>query len=44
MLAVSTEKLKKTDPAYELACNLWHDTIPVILRTLLQLVRYVQYP
>ncbi|KAJ9237889.1 hypothetical protein DTO169E5_5060 [Paecilomyces variotii] len=40
MLAVSTEKLKKTDPAYELACKLWHDTIPIILPTLLQLVSH----
>lgn len=39
MLAISTERLKKTDPAYELACNIWHDAIPVILPTLLQLVR-----
>lgn len=39
MLAVSTEKLKRTEPAYELACNIWHDIIPVILPTLLQLVR-----
>ncbi|PLB38415.1 karyopherin MSN5 [Aspergillus candidus] len=38
MLAVSTEKLKRTEPAYELACNIWHDIIPVILPTLLQLV------
>ncbi|KAL3482455.1 armadillo-type protein [Aspergillus californicus] len=38
MLAVSTDKLKKTDPAYELACTIWHDLIPTILPTLLQLV------
>ncbi|KAI9927716.1 hypothetical protein ASPWEDRAFT_113938 [Aspergillus wentii DTO 134E9] len=38
MLAVSTEKLKKGEPAYDLACNIWHDTIPMILPTLLQLV------
>ncbi|KAF7170009.1 hypothetical protein CNMCM6106_004870 [Aspergillus hiratsukae] len=31
MLAVSTEKLKKTELAYELACNIWHDIIPIIL-------------
>ncbi|KAF4200969.1 hypothetical protein CNMCM8927_002264 [Aspergillus lentulus] len=31
MLAVSTEKLKKTDLAYDLACNIWHDIIPIIL-------------
>lgn len=39
MLAVSTDKVKKNEPAYELACTLWHDTIPIILPTLLQLVR-----
>ena len=40
MLAISTEKLKKSDVAYGLACSLWGDTIPIILPTLLQLVRY----
>ncbi|KAL2219423.1 armadillo-type protein [Thermoascus aurantiacus ATCC 26904] len=40
MLAVSTEKLKKTEPAYELACSLWRDIIPIILPTLLQLVSH----
>ncbi|KAJ6157769.1 hypothetical protein N7470_005361 [Penicillium chermesinum] len=38
MLAVSTDKLKKTTPAYEVACNMWHDLIPEILRTLLPLL------
>ncbi|KAL4926925.1 karyopherin MSN5 [Aspergillus undulatus] len=38
MLAVSTDKLKKTEPAYEIACTLWHDIIPIVLPTLLQLV------
>ncbi|KKK25029.1 hypothetical protein P175DRAFT_0560730 [Aspergillus ochraceoroseus IBT 24754] len=38
MLAVSTDKLKRSDPAYEIACNLWHEVIPMILPTLLQLV------
>ncbi|RAK96179.1 karyopherin MSN5 [Aspergillus ibericus CBS 121593] len=38
MLAVSSDKLKKTDQAYELACNVWHEIIPIILPTLLQLV------
>lgn len=38
MLAVSTDRLTKNEPAYELACNIWHDTIPIILPTLLQLV------
>lgn len=41
MLAVSTEKLKKTDLAYDFACNIWHDIIPIILPVLLQLVRQV---
>ena len=45
MLAISTEKLKKklkkSDVAYYgLACSLWGDTIPIILPTFLQLVRY----
>jgi exportin-5 len=39
MLAVSTDKLKRTDPAYQIACELWCETIPLILPTLLQLVR-----
>jgi exportin-5 len=43
MLAVSTEKLKKTELAYELACNIWHDIIPIILPVLLQLVRRVTH-
>lgn len=43
LLAVSTDKLKKTDQAYELACALWHDTIPIILPVLLQLLGYVCY-
>jgi exportin-5 len=43
MLAVSTEKLKKTDLAYDLACNIWHDVIPIILPVLLQLVRHVPH-
>ncbi|KAL5337340.1 armadillo-type protein [Aspergillus crustosus] len=38
MLAVSTDKLKKSEPPYELACTLWHDIIPIVLPTLLQLV------
>ncbi|OKL56700.1 hypothetical protein UA08_08012 [Talaromyces atroroseus] len=38
LLAVSTEKLKRTDPAYELGCALWRDVIPIILPTLLQLI------
>lgn len=41
MLAVSADKLTKGEPAYELACTMWHDTIPLILPTLLQLVRWV---
>ncbi|KAL2865836.1 karyopherin MSN5 [Aspergillus lucknowensis] len=38
MLAVSTDKLHKTEPAYEIACTLWHDIIPTILPSLLHLV------
>ncbi|KAB8229169.1 hypothetical protein ETB97_002516 [Aspergillus alliaceus] len=40
MLAVSTDKLKKNEPAYELACSVWHETIPIVLPTLLQLVSH----
>ncbi|KAJ5820132.1 hypothetical protein N7474_005723 [Penicillium riverlandense] len=40
MLAVSTDKLKKTAPAYAVACEMWHDLIPQILTTLLQLVSH----
>ncbi|KAL4879609.1 armadillo-type protein [Aspergillus karnatakaensis] len=38
MFAVSTDKLKKSEPPYELACTIWHDIIPTVLPTLLQLV------
>lgn len=39
MLAISTDRLKKTDPAYQLACKTWHGAIPAILPTLLNLLR-----
>ncbi|RMJ25119.1 hypothetical protein PHISP_04018 [Aspergillus sp. HF37] len=38
MLSVSTDKLVKNEPAYELACKIWHENIPIILPSLLQLV------
>ncbi|BCS22295.1 karyopherin MSN5 [Aspergillus puulaauensis] len=38
MLAVSTDKLKKAEPPYDIACTIWHDIIPTVLPTLLQLV------
>lgn len=40
MLAVSTDKLKKSAPAYQVACDMWHDLIPQILPTLLQLLSH----
>ncbi|KAG5288663.1 nuclear import and export protein Msn5 [Histoplasma capsulatum G186AR] len=40
MLSVSTEKLQTTDPAYLIACDLWRDSIPLILPTLLQLLSH----
>ncbi|PWY92679.1 hypothetical protein BO70DRAFT_425351 [Aspergillus heteromorphus CBS 117.55] len=40
MLAVSSDKLKKAEPAYELACSVWQDIIPIVLPTLLQLVSH----
>ncbi|KAJ5192543.1 hypothetical protein N7449_008685 [Penicillium cf. viridicatum] len=40
MLAVSTDRVKKSTPAYVTACEMWHELIPVILPTLLQLVRH----
>ncbi|KAG5290004.1 nuclear import and export protein Msn5 [Histoplasma ohiense] len=40
MLSVSTEKLQSTDPAYLIACDLWRDSIPLILPTLLQLLSH----
>ncbi|KAJ5884949.1 hypothetical protein N7495_009459 [Penicillium taxi] len=40
MLAVSTDKLKRTSEAYSVACDMWHDLIPKILPTLLQLVSH----
>ncbi|CAG8356147.1 unnamed protein product, partial [Penicillium nalgiovense] len=39
MLAVSTDRVKKSSPAYATACQMWHELIPIILPTLLQLVR-----
>ncbi|EAS28945.3 exportin-5 [Coccidioides immitis RS] len=38
LLAVSTEKLKPSDPPYQVSCELWKDMIPLILPSLLQLV------
>ncbi|KAJ5197953.1 uncharacterized protein N7498_007070 [Penicillium cinerascens] len=40
MLAVSTDKLKKSAPAYQVACDMWQDLIPQILPTLLQLLSH----
>ncbi|KAJ6009248.1 hypothetical protein N7499_005330 [Penicillium canescens] len=40
MLAVSTDRLKKTAQAYVVACEMWHELIPLILPTLLQLVSH----
>jgi len=40
MLAVSTDKLKKSAPAYQVACGMWQDLIPQILPTLLQLLSH----
>ncbi|KAJ5306200.1 hypothetical protein PENANT_c024G03864 [Penicillium antarcticum] len=40
MLAVSTDRLKKTAQAYGVACEMWHELIPLILPTLLQLVSH----
>ncbi|WEW59920.1 karyopherin [Emydomyces testavorans] len=40
MLAVSTEKLKPSDPPYRISCELWKDMIPLILPSLLQLVNH----
>lgn len=40
MLAVSTDKLKKSAPAYQVAGDMWHDLIPQILPTLLQLLTH----
>ncbi|EFE42128.1 hypothetical protein TRV_03128 [Trichophyton verrucosum HKI 0517] len=42
LLAVSTEKVKKDEPAYQIALDLWKDTIPLILPTILQLIRFWQ--
>ncbi|EEP82733.1 conserved hypothetical protein [Uncinocarpus reesii 1704] len=38
LLAVSTEKLKPSDPPFQITCELWKDMIPLILPSLLQLV------
>lgn len=43
MLAVSTDKLKKSAPAYSVACTMWQDLVPQILPTLLQLLRQVVF-
>ncbi|KAJ5565967.1 hypothetical protein N7535_007605 [Penicillium sp. DV-2018c] len=40
VLAVSTDRVKKTTPAYGIACEMWHELIPLILPTLLQLVSH----
>lgn len=40
LVAVSTDKLKHGEPAYMIACELWHDQIPAILPVVLNLVKY----
>lgn len=40
MLAVSTDKLKRTSPAYQVACDMWQELIPQILPTLVQLLTH----
>ncbi|EEH39559.2 hypothetical protein PAAG_08828 [Paracoccidioides lutzii Pb01] len=40
MLSVSTEKIQVNDPAYSIACDLWRESIPLILPTLLQLLSH----
>lgn len=42
-LAVSTEKLKPGTSPYDIACSLWHDTIPMILPNLLKFLRCHPY-
>ncbi|KAI5309281.1 hypothetical protein KEM55_003611 [Ascosphaera atra] len=39
MLAVTTDRVKPTEPAHEIACELWRDAIPLILPTVLKLVK-----
>ncbi|OOQ81799.1 putative nuclear import and export protein Msn5 [Penicillium brasilianum] len=40
MLAVSTDKLKRTSPAYQVACDMWQELTPQILPTLVQLLTH----
>ncbi|KAM5441833.1 karyopherin [Microsporum ferrugineum] len=40
LLAVSTEKVKRDEPAYQIAVDLWKDAIPIILPTVLQLISH----
>ncbi|KAJ5111277.1 hypothetical protein N7532_001812 [Penicillium argentinense] len=40
MMSVSVDKLKASDAAYPIACDMWRDLIPQILPTLLQLVSH----
>ena len=42
MLAASTEKLKPSSGAFDTACALWSDVIPVVLPNLLQMLRHAQ--
>lgn len=39
-IAVSTEKLKRPSNAYNVACSLWHDAIPMILPNLLKFLSH----
>ncbi|KAF8461021.1 armadillo-type protein [Kalaharituber pfeilii] len=39
-ITCSTEKLKKGSAAYVTACNIWHDTIPIILPNLLKFITH----
>ncbi|GLI76865.1 karyopherin [Penicillium ochrochloron] len=40
MLAVSTDKLKRSSPAYQVACDMWQELTPQILPTLVQLLTH----
>lgn len=42
LLAASTEKLRESSPAYEMAAALWAEATPILLPNLLQLVSHAQ--
>lgn len=42
VISVSVERLEETSPAFQMACEIWHKNLPIILPNLLQLISQSQ--